>query len=394
VLKKFRDFLAAPVFNNDDDKTRIASHLFLLSKIGLVIIPLLLILYPIMTGVISIDNLVLFLLIPLSLMVMGITRKGYVRIAGSIYTLLAWLYVNYTTLNTGGIHAVGFGGNLVVLVAAAILIDLRAAFVFGALSSAMGLGLAYLQTTGMVERSDPNVSLYTSWITQTVMLIWITGLIYIAIDNIRRGLKRSLKAEKDVRQLNQELVLAYQTTLEGWAKALELRDKETEGHSRRVVELTRLLAIKLGYSQEQLVHVLHGSLLHDIGKMGIPDSILRKPSALTDEERKIVELHPVIAFNLLRDIEYLHEAIEIPYSHHEKWNGEGYPNGWQGEEIPLSARIFAIVDVWDALQSDRPYRPAWPMQEAVAYLHDQSGRHFDPHVVDVFLNEVVGEARI
>src|SRR5262249_33636212 len=151
---------------------------------------------------------------------------------------------------------------------------------------------------------------------------------------------------------------AYDTTLEGWAKALELRDKETEGHSRRVTGTTVAVARAMGFDEESMVHIRRGSILHDIGKMGIPDDILRKDGPLTEAERKIVQKHPSTALDLLKPIAYLEKAREIPYCHHEKWDGSGYPRGLKGEEIPLAARIFAVVDVWDALSSDRPYRSA------------------------------------
>jgi len=199
----------------------------------------------------------------------------------------------------------------------------------------------------------------------------------IAIDNA--------KLFNDLQRSNVELALAYDTTIEGWARALELRDMETEGHSQRVTELTLELARQQGMSDEELVHIRHGALLHDIGKMGVPDSILHKPGPLTDEEWAIMHQHPVYAYNLLNPIAYLRPAVDIPYCHHEKWDGSGYPRGIKGEQIPLSARIFAVVDVWDALCSDRPYRPAWLEEKALAFIKDEAGSHFDPRVVEAFL---------
>ncbi|HEU0292514.1 MAG TPA: PAS domain S-box protein [Anaerolineales bacterium] len=187
------------------------------------------------------------------------------------------------------------------------------------------------------------------------------------------------------KRAEENLAEAYDTTLEGWAKALELRDKETEGHSRRVTEATVTVARTMGFSEEDLIHLRRGSILHDIGKMGIPDDILRKNGTLTEQERLIVQRHPITAFTLLKPISYLEKALEIPYCHHEKWDGTGYPRGLQGDEIPLAARIFAVVDVWDALSSDRPYRNAWPREKVAEYLITESGKHFDPQVVNAFL---------
>jgi putative nucleotidyltransferase with HDIG domain len=185
-----------------------------------------------------------------------------------------------------------------------------------------------------------------------------------------------------------DLTLAYDTTLEGWAHALELRDQETEGHSRHVVQLTVDLARAMGAAEDEMEHIRRGALLHDVGKMGIPDSVLLKPGTLNDREWEIMRRHPEYAYQLLQPIEYLRPVIDIPYCHHEKWDGSGYPRGLKGEEIPLAARIFAIVDVWDALLTDRPYRKAWTVDKARSYLTEQSGLHFDPKVVQSFLEMI------
>lgn len=179
---------------------------------------------------------------------------------------------------------------------------------------------------------------------------------------------------------------AYDTTLEGWAKALELRDKETEGHSRRVIDATLLIARKMGIPESDLIDMRRGAVLHDIGKMAIPDEVLKKPGPLTAEEREIIQKHPQAAYDLLSKIPFLKKALDIPFCHHEKWDGSGYPRGLRGKEIPLHARIFAVVDVWDALTNDRPYRRAWSKDTAVQYLNEQAGLHFDPAIVQLFLN--------
>ena len=181
-----------------------------------------------------------------------------------------------------------------------------------------------------------------------------------------------------------QLLAAYEATIEGWSRAMDLRDRETEGHSQRVAELTVQLAKAFGMSDSELLQIHRGALLHDMGKIGIPDSILHKPGRLTDEEWAVMRKHPQIAYEMLYPIEYLWPALNIPYCHHEKWDGTGYPQGLAAEQIPLSARLFAIVDVWDALTSNRPYRAAWTKEDANAYIRDQSGKHFDPQVVDLF----------
>ena len=191
--------------------------------------------------------------------------------------------------------------------------------------------------------------------------------------------------EERVAEQTSEIAESYETTLEGWAKALELRDKETEGHSRRVVEETVLLACALGVSDQEIEHIRRGAILHDIGKMGVPDEILLKPGKLTRAQREIIEKHPVVAFSLLETIPYLRKAIDIPYCHNERWDGKGYPRGLKGEEIPLAARIFSVVDVWDALCSDRSYSKAWPPKKALEYIAENSEILFDPQVVKTFL---------
>jgi PAS domain S-box-containing protein len=188
-----------------------------------------------------------------------------------------------------------------------------------------------------------------------------------------------------------ELKKAYDTTLEGWVNALELRDQETEGHARNVVQMTSELALALGFPENELEHIRRGALLHDIGKMGIPDSVLLKPGTLNDREWEIMRRHPEYAYKLLEPIEYLRPVLDIPYCHHEKWDGSGYPRGLKGEEIPLSARVFAIVDVWDALMSDRPYRKAWSHEQSMKHIQGQAGKHFDPKVVAAFLAMMDGQ---
>ncbi|MBI5029873.1 MAG: PAS domain S-box protein [Chloroflexi bacterium] len=183
---------------------------------------------------------------------------------------------------------------------------------------------------------------------------------------------------------NTELRLAYDATIEGWSRALDLRDHETEGHTQRVAEMSLRLARALGIKDEELTHMRRGALLHDIGKMGIPDNILLKAGALTDEERRIMQKHPTYAYELISPIAFLRQALDIPFCHHEKWDGTGYPRGLKGDQIPLAARAFAIVDVWDALRSDRPYRRAWSKEQVYHYIREQSGIHFDPHVVEAF----------
>lgn len=205
----------------------------------------------------------------------------------------------------------------------------------------------------------------------------LAGQAAIAIDNAQlfERLQRS----------NLELGLAYEATIAGWSRAMDLRDKETRSHTERVTDLTLKLARHLDLSESEMIHIRRGALLHDIGKIGVPDDILHKPDKLTDAEWEIMRQHPSYAYEMLTAIEYLKPALDIPYYHHEKWDGTGYPQGLKGEQISLVARIFAVVDVWDALTSNRPYRAAWTKEQALEYIKEQSGKHFDPQVVRTFL---------
>jgi putative nucleotidyltransferase with HDIG domain/PAS domain S-box-containing protein len=190
---------------------------------------------------------------------------------------------------------------------------------------------------------------------------------------------------ENLQRSNAELALAYDSTIEGWSRALDLRDRETEGHTQRVTDITVKLAESFGLSGTELVHIRWGALLHDIGKMGIPDEILRKPNSLTENEWLAMKKHPVFAYEMLSPIRYLRSALDIPYSHHERWDGTGYPLGLKGEQIPLAARIFALVDTWDALRSDRPYQSGLSAERSREAILALAGTHLDPYVVKVSL---------
>ncbi len=210
----------------------------------------------------------------------------------------------------------------------------------------------------------------------------LAGQVALAIEDL------SLLA--DLHSTNAELVLAYDETIEGWSRAMDLRDRETEGHTRRVTEMTVKLAKAMGLPDEAILQYRRGAMLHDIGKIGVPDKILNKPGPLNEEEWVIMHRHPQQAYELLASISYLQLALDIPYCHHERWDGSGYPRGLKGDQIPLAARLFAVVDVYDALISDRPYRKAWPKDKALEYIIQESGKQFDPDVIEVF-TEFFGE---
>lgn len=247
-----------------------------------------------------------------------------------------------------------------------VLLKLRSVLCVPMLLKERVLGIIYIDNsmqTGAFSEHDRD------------LLVAIAANAAVAIENAR---------------LYEEIRDAYDTTLEGWAHALELRDKETEGHSARVVELSLLLGREMGLSEEDLLHLKRGALLHDMGKMAIPDRILLKTGPLNPDEWDEMHRHPELAYQFLNNIAYLRKALDVPYCHHEKWDGTGYPRGLKASEIPLLARIFSVVDVWDAITSDRPYRAGMSKEEAIEHLYLQAGRHFDPLVVEAFINVVKG----
>lgn len=212
----------------------------------------------------------------------------------------------------------------------------------------------------------------------------VSGQAAIAIDNALLF--------KDLQRSNVQLSIAYDATIEGWSKTLGLRDKEADGHTRRVTDMTILLALSMDVVKDSIIHIRRGAILHDIGKVAIPDEILFKPGPLTDDEWRIMQQHPSIAVNLLSPISYLAPALEIPRWHHERWDGSGYPDHLRGEQIPFAARMFAVADVYDILTSDRPYRSAWSKADAIRFIEEQSGKYFDPRVVLEFMKLVNSNA--
>jgi PAS domain S-box-containing protein/putative nucleotidyltransferase with HDIG domain len=245
-------------------------------------------------------------------------------------------------------------------------------------SSIIGMPLLYGgKLMGVLDVAEIEPSTRTFNEANLRLLSLFAGQAASAIDNA--------KLFEDLKKSNMDIISAYDTTIEGWSRAMDLRDHETEGHTLRVTDLSLKLARGMHLSESQLTHMRRGALLHDIGKMGVPDAILLKEEDLTEEEWLLMRKHPQLAYEMLSAIDYLHDALDIPANHHEKWDGTGYPRGLKGEEIPLAARIFAIVDVWDALRSDRPYRKGWDAEKAIEYIKTQSGTHFDPQITQAFL---------
>lgn len=207
----------------------------------------------------------------------------------------------------------------------------------------------------------------------------------IEVHAASRDITERKRAEEALQIAHHELQEAYDRTIEGWIRALDLRDRETEGHTQRVTEMAIKISHALGLPESEIVHIRRGALLHDIGKIAIPDEITKKTGPLSDKEWGEMRKHPTYAYEVLQPIKYLRPALDIPYCHHERWDGSGYPRGLKGEAIPLTARMFAIVDVWDALITDRPYRKASSQEDVIAYIRKEAGRLFDPHLVELFL---------
>lgn len=311
-----------------------------------------------------------------------------------------WLLWMWFMNRKGHIQSVGIGAALILTVGISffyspdnpsnglvmyVLPILIASFVIEPKASFWVYGVIFLTYTISMYQTDGFLNYDLTGIATILVIATIT---WIASDRLEHAIAANATLYDDLQVSNQELQASYETTLEGWSRALDLRDRETEGHTLRVTELTLHLARVMGLTQEQLVHVRRGALLHDIGKMGVPDSILHKPGPLTEEEWRVMNRHPELAYELLRPIKYLGPALDIPHYHHEKWDGTGLPSGLKGEEIPPAARIFAVVDVYDALTSERPYRGPWSKEKALAYIRSESGKHFDPAVVEVFLREI------
>lgn len=331
--------------------------------------------------------------------------------------------VNYATLSVAGlffitaglywIYSKGFihfaGAGLIISISVVLTINLvaeggihdNAMIVFPLLITITGLVLgkqyipyltviilteiSILYRLIMIGRISPFGGAITvtlaSYLTVIVLLLICGVVIWIAVDTLERNFARILDSEMSLRD-------SFDQAINGWGKTLELFDRDTEGHSIRVMELTIAMASALGIKGEAIEDIRRGALLHDIGKVGIAEDLLYKPESLTREERLEVEKHPLNAHKLLKDIPFLTQAMDIPVYHHERWDGSGYPFQLSGEEIPLSARIFALVDNWDALLSDRPYRSAWPKEQVITYIRNQSGKKFDPALVERFITLV------
>jgi len=314
-------------------------------------------------------------------------RKCKYVLAGVILCTLILAIADFDIYGAGGlISDAGVGAFPIVIIICSLLFGKRGLYIITGVCILSITVLGLVDITGLM----PGSSHYTDISDIVVVNILTFGVAFLVWVIMNNGDKNLQRIKKD----DQSLRMAFELTLEGLAKALEYRDKESEDHSRRVVEMTFRVAKEMNLNDDDLKNIKRGALLHDIGKLAIPDEILKKPGPLTDEEWFIMKTHPVIAKEILETIPFLKPAMDIPYCHHENWDGTGYPNGIKGAKIPLAARIFIIIDHWEALTADRVYRKAWRYEKVIAYIKENSGRYYDPQILTVFLALVKKEPDI
>jgi len=309
-----------------------------------------------------------------------INQKGHINISAFFLSLIVLMVININMWDGDGIRDSGLLAYPIFIMIGILFFGKRTAPLFTLAAIGSLIALVYLEIHGYVHPTI-GATRFDVLISITILLLVAATVTSVVAGNLENNFERVKKSEGELRK-------NYDLTLAAWAKVLEYRDKETEGHSRRLVELSTQLARALNRSEEEIVHLRRGALLHDIGKLAIPDDILLKPGELNDAERRMMQQHPTYAKQMLSQVSFLQPAVEIAYSHHERWDGLGYPEGLKGEAIPLSARIFAVVDQWDALTSDRPYRKAWTRENVIAYIQENAGKIYDPEIVNVFLTVI------
>lgn len=306
-----------------------------------------------------------------------LNRQGHIKISAFFLSAIVLMVININMWDGDGIRDTGLLAYPIFIMIGILFFGKRTAPLFTLASIGSLIALVYLEIHGYIQPTI-GATKFDVLIPIVILLIIAAITTSIVAGNLDKNLERAKESESELRK-------TYDLTLEAWAKVLEYRDKETEGHSRRLVELSTRLANAMGLNNEEIGYLRRGALLHDIGKLAIPDEVLLKPGELNDAERKLMQQHPIYAKQMLSHVPFLQPSIDVAYSHHERWDGNGYPEGLKGEEIPFPARIFAIVDQWDALTSNRPYRSAWTRERVIAYLKENAGKIYDPKIVDVFL---------
>jgi putative nucleotidyltransferase with HDIG domain len=319
----------------------------------------------------------LFGLALICVLLLWLNAKGQYASAALILSFMVLMVINVNLYDGDGIRDSGILAYPIFIMAGVLFFGRRATPYFNLAAIASLIGIVYLETQGHIHPTIGPTE-FDILLPMIILLLAVSAVIWVVVGNMETNLDLVQESESELRK-------NYDLTLEAWANVLEYRDKETEGHSRRVVELSTRLAQALGLSPEEITHLRRGALLHDIGKLAIPDEILLKPGELNNAERSFLQKHPVYAMQMLSQITFLQPCIGVAYSHHERWDGLGYPDGLMGEAIPLPARIFAVVDQWDALTSDRPYRKAWTREKVIAYMQENAGKIYDPEILKVFL---------
>ncbi len=306
-----------------------------------------------------------------------LNKRGRFSLAASLLSVAVLLVITANLYDGDGVRDPGILAYPLYIMIGTLLFGKRSAIYFTVGAAASLFLIVFLE---IYEYIHPTVgpTRFSILFPMTILFLAAAIIIWVIMDNMEKTLERARESEAELRR-------NYDLTLEAWAKVLEYRDRETEGHSRRLVELSTRLGRALRLSEEQITQLRRGALIHDLGKLAIPDEILLKPHDLTGPEREIIQKHPAYARQMLSSIPFLRSSLDVPYCHHEQWDGHGYPQGLKGEEIPLLARIFSVVDTWDALRSERVYRPAWPVEEIRVYLKANAGIRYDPHIVEVFL---------
>jgi len=319
----------------------------------------------------------LFGLALICLPLLRLNAKGQITPSALVLSFIVLMVINLNLFDGDGIRDSGILAYPIFIMIGVLFFGKRATPYFSLAAIVSLIAIVILEIHGYVHPTI-GATKFDILLPIIILLLVAAAFIWVVVGNMENHIERVKESEAELRK-------NYDLTLGAWAKVLEYRDKETEGHSRRLVELSARLAQALALSTEEIAQLRRGALLHDIGKLAIPDEILLKPGALNDAERKMMEQHPAYAKQMLAQVDFLGPCVEVAYSHHERWDGLGYPQGLKGEEIPLSARIFAVVDQWDALTSDRPYRKAWTRENVIAYLRENAGKIYDPEIVNVFL---------
>lgn len=298
-----------------------------------------------------------------------LNQTRHLNLAAMILSVTFFIVINFMLINGIGLYDETVYAIPAFIICTTFLFGRRGLWLATIASVITVVSVHFFQEYALFVNEYPPAPLRA---TILIILVVLTALIILTV---RNSWKTNLLHMHD----------AYDLTLQGWARALEYRNGETAGHTRRVAELSIKLARKLGVSEHKIPDIRRGAYLHDIGKMAIPDKILFKPDSLDEEEWETMKQHPIFSREFISDIKFLRPAMQIAYYHHERWDGTGYPEGLQGEAIPLYARIFAVIDNWDALNSNRPYRKAWPSEDVIAYLQGNAGSIFDPQIVEAFL---------